>query len=63
MLPISNLYIPPLAYSITRYNVFSVSMTWNSFTENREKKNYKAQILLTNFKAELKPSLKILNQI
>ena len=30
-------FLPPLAYSITRYNVFSVSITSNNFTAGRNK--------------------------
>lgn len=29
------IHLPPLAYSITKYNVFSVSMTSNNFTARK----------------------------
>lgn len=34
----SDTHSPPLAYSITRYKVFSVSITSNSLTGGRERK-------------------------
>lgn len=32
------IHLPPLAYSITKYNVFSVSMTSNNFTARKMNK-------------------------